>query len=158
LPGTSGQTFAFLEDVIRLNLGELFSGIDVTGAHLFRIIRDTDLELLQEDGAEDLMESVDRTLRELRHGVPSLLQVGAGMPTRIVKILVENFEVEDDIVMRSDDRLGFADWMVLHRLPRPDLKDAPFTPRALWTGTEHECIFDRIRERDYLVHHPFDSF
>jgi len=157
LPHTSGQTFAFLEDVIRLNIGDLFPGINVAGAHLFRIIRDTDLEL-QEDGAEDLMESVDRTLRQLRHGAPSLLQVEAGMPTRVVNILVENFEVEEDIVMRSSDRLGFADWMALHRLPRPDLKDTPFTPRTLWTRTGHECIFDRIREQDFLVHHPFDSF
>jgi polyphosphate kinase len=157
LAHASGQSFAFLEDVIRLNIGALFPGIHVAGAHLFRIIRDTDLEL-QEEGAEDLMESVDRTLRQMRHGAPSLLHVEAGMPKRVVNILVENFEVEEDIVMRSGDRLGFADWMALHRLPRPELKDAPFTPRTLWPATEHECIFDRIREHDFLVHHPYDSF
>src|SRR5262245_31070922 len=108
LPRTAGQTFAFLEDVIRMNLGALFPGIEVAGAHMFRIIRDTDLALPAE--GDDLMESVDRTLRQLRHGAPSLLHVEAGMPKRVVNILVENFEVDDDIVMRSGDRLGFADW------------------------------------------------
>ena len=101
LPGNvsgSGHTFAFLEDVMRMNLHELFPGVDVSGAHLFRIIRDTDMEM-QEDGADDLLESVDRSLKQLRHGAPSLLQVDATMPRRVVNILVENFEVEDDIVI-----------------------------------------------------------
>jgi polyphosphate kinase len=161
LPGSGrrgGHTFAFLEDVIRMNLGELFSGIEVVGAHLFRIIRDTDMEL-REDGADDLLESVDKQLKEMRYGTPSLLQVEASMPRRILKILVENFEVEDDIVTRSADRLDFSDWMPLHRLLLPLLKDPPFAPRSLWGLSTHEhCVFDDIREQDYLVHHPFDSF
>jgi polyphosphate kinase len=76
-----------------------------------------------------------------------------------VKLLMENFEIEDDIVLRSADRLGFSDWMALHRLPIPSLKDAPFVPRTLWDATHHESsVFDDIREQDRLVHHPFDSF
>jgi polyphosphate kinase len=156
--GSSGHTFAFLEDVIRMNLGGLFSGVDVSGAHLFRIIRDSDMEL-REDAADDLLESVDRQLKELRYGTPSLLQVEASMPRRLLNILVENFEVEDDIVMRSTDRIDFSDWMALHRLPLAQLKDPPFAPRTLWGYSHHEnCVFDDIREQDYLVHHPFDSF
>lgn len=69
--GTSGHAFALLEDVIRMNLGDLFAGVDVGGAHLFRVIRDTDLEV-REDDADDLLESVDRTLKQLRHGALSL--------------------------------------------------------------------------------------
>ncbi len=158
-PGNFGVAFAFLEDVIRLNLGILFPGVDVVGAHLFRIIRDTDMEI-NEDGATDLLESVDRTLKQLRHGALSLLQVEASMPPRVLDILVENFEIEDErIVTRTDNRLDFSEWMSLHRLPLPHLKDPPFTPRVLWApSAQSTSVFDEIREQDWLVHHPFDSF
>jgi polyphosphate kinase len=150
--------FAFLEDVIRGNLGDLFTGTELFDAHLFRIIRDTDMEL-REDGADDLLQSVDRQLKELRHGTPSLLQVEAAMPQRVLNILVENFEIEADVVIRSTERVDFADWRALHKLPLAQLKDAPFVPRTLWAPRHHErCVFDDIRERDYLLHHPFDSF
>ena len=158
--GADGShTFVFLEDVVRLNLGELFPGMDVKGAHLFRVIRDTDMEL-QEEGAEDLLASVDRGLKRLRHGLPSLLQVDAAMPKRTVDILVDNFEVDESIVVRSADRVDFSDWMALSRLPMPWLKDAPFVPRTLWSATRaaEDSVFDEIREQDHLVHHPFDSF
>jgi polyphosphate kinase len=157
-PGTSGHTFAFLEDVIRLNLGELFAGVEVAGAHLFRVIRDTDLEV-REDEADDLLESVDRTLKQLRHGALSLLQVETSMPRRVLNILAENFEIEDDVVTRTADRIDFSDFMSLHRLPLPHLKDPTFTPRTLWAIARHDtCVFDDIREEDSFVHHPFDSF
>jgi len=156
--GTPPYTFAFLEDVMRLNLGELFPGVELFAAHLFRIIRDTDMEV-REDAADDLLESVDRSLKEMRNGAPSLLQVEASMPRRVVATLVENFEAEDEIVVRSSERLGFSDWMALHRLPLPTLKDPPFAPRTLWAEAHHEhLIFDDLRQKDYLVHHPFDSF
>ncbi len=159
LPGaaTDGPTFAFLEDVIRQNLDQLFPDVEVLDAHLFRIIRDTDMEL-QDDGALDLLESVDQSLKKLREAPPCLLQVESTMPRRVLKILVENFEVEDDIVMHSRDRLAFADWRALHALPMPTLKDAPFVPRTLWPPHHETPVFDDIREQDRLVHHPFDSF
>ena len=157
-PWASGHAFAFLEDVIRLNLSELFTGVDVAAAHLFRVIRDSDLEV-REDAADDLLESVDRTLKQLRHGALSLLQAEKSMPPRILNILLENFEIEDDVVMRTSERLDFSDWMGLHRLPLPHLKDLSFTPRTLWMASSPGiCVFDDIREEDLLVHHPFDSF
>jgi polyphosphate kinase len=126
-------------------------------AHLFRVIRDMDIEV--PDGeSDDLLESVDRTLRELRYSPPSLLHVEASIPRRVVDTLVENFEVEHDIVVRTADRLDFSDWMALHKLPYPELKDPPFTPRPLWNPQRKPCVFDDIREQDYLLHHPFDSF
>src|SRR5262245_18787886 len=124
-PGVSGQTFAFLEDVIRLNLPDLFPGVDVVGAHLFRVIRDMDIEL-PDDGSDDLLESVESTLKKMRHGALSLLQVEAAMPRRVLNILAENFEIGDSIVTRTGSRLDFSDWMALHRLPLPHLKDTPF--------------------------------
>jgi polyphosphate kinase len=154
---SSQHAFAFLEDVMRMNLGDLFPGVPVVGAHLFRVIRDTDMQM--PDGSEDLLETVDRSLKKLREGPPSLLQVEAAMPERVLDILSENFEIQDDVVMRTADRLNFADWMALHRLPLPQLKDAPFVPRTLWV-TSHNAtsIFDEVKNQDFLLHHPFDSF
>jgi polyphosphate kinase len=148
--------FAFLEDVIRMNLGDLFPGFNVVNAHLFRVLRDTDMEV--PDAPDDLMETVDRTLKQLRHGVPSLLQVEAAMPKRVLSILVENFEITEDVVMRTPHRLDFADWMALYKLPLPHLRDAPFVPRTLWAGPQLATLFDDLREQDHLVHHPFESF
>jgi polyphosphate kinase len=158
LSPTPGVTFVFLEDVIRANIQELFPGTQVKGAHLFRVIRDTDLEI-EEDEADDLLESVDRSLKELRRGAIALLHVEADIPTRVLNILAENFEVTDDVVVRTADRLGFSDWAQLTRIHRPELKDAPFSPRVLWrTDEDPEAIFDQIRYQDVAVHHPFESF
>jgi polyphosphate kinase len=153
-----GTTYVFIEDVIRTNIQELFSGTQVKGAYLFRIVRDTDLEI-EEDEADDLLESIDRSLRQLRRGAISLLHVEAGIPTRVLNILAENFEVSDEVILRTEDRLGFGDWSQLTRLHRPELKDAPFSPRSLWRNDEDpEVIFDQIRYQEILVHHPFESF
>src|SRR5690606_19658800 len=91
------HTYAFLEDVIRQHLGELFTGVDVLGAHLFRVIRDSDIEV-RADVDADLMESMESTLKQQRRGLPSLLQVESTMPGRVVRTLIENFEIEDEIV------------------------------------------------------------
>ena len=84
--GGTDLMFTFVEDVIRANIHELFPGTQVKGAHLFRIVRDADLEI-EEDEADDLLESVDRSLKQLRHGAIALLQVEADMPARILNIL-----------------------------------------------------------------------
>ena len=152
-----GQSYAFLEDVIRRNIQELFPGTQVEGAHLFRVIRDTDM-VIQEDEADDLLESVDRGLKQLRYGAPSLLQVEADMPKRVLNILIENFEVDDDVVVRTTERVGFSDWHALTRLHRPALKDPSFTPRTLWVPDDAGKVFEQIAEQDFLLHHPFDSF
>jgi polyphosphate kinase len=156
--GGSDATFAFIEDVIRANIHELFPGTQVRGAHLFRLVRDADLEI-EDDEADDLLETVDRSLKQLRHGALSLLQVESDMPPRVLKILEENFGSDDDVVVRTSDRLGFADWWELTKIHRPELKDAPFSPHNLWHAEEDpNVIFDQLRYQDLLVHHPFQSF
>jgi len=156
--GGTDVTFAFVEDVIRANIHELFPGTQVKGAHLFRIVRDADLEI-EEAEADDLLESVDRSLKQLRHGAIALLQVDADMPARILNILAENFEATDDVVIRTAHRLGFGDWMELTAIHRPELKDPPFSPRNLWHAEEDpNVIFDELRYQDQLVHHPYESF
>jgi polyphosphate kinase len=156
--GAGQTTFVFLEDVIRANIHELFPGTQVKGAHLFRIVRDADLEI-EEDEADDLLETVDRSLKQLRHGAIALLQVEADMPGRILNILAENFEVADDVVIRTENRLGFGDWMELTGVHRPELKDAPFSPYSAWHLDEDpQVIFDQVRYQDHFVHHPYESF
>src|SRR5262249_245058 len=150
--GHPGETFAFLEDVIRLNLAGLFPGVDIRSAHLFRIIRDTDI-VLREEEAEDLLEYVDQSLKALRHGPITLLEVDAEMPAQVLDILVENFELDESVVMSTRARLGMADWMALARLRRPELKDPPFVPRTKWGSGERDLIFEQLREHDQLVHH-----
>ena len=158
LSPSKGLTFVFIEDIIRANLHELFPGTQVKGAHLFRVVRDTDLEVEQAE-ADDLLESVDRSLKQLRHGAIALLQVEEDMPARILHILVENFETTDDVVVRSRDRVGFGDWMQLTKIHRPELKDPPFSPPTQWHSDEDaEVIFDELRYQDQLVHHPYESF
>lgn len=81
------------------------------------------------------------------------------MPARVLNILAENFEVGDDVVVRTGHRVGFGDWMELTRIHRPVLKDPPYSARSLWRADEDpEVIFDQIRYRDQIVHHPFESF
>ncbi len=152
-----GLAYVFLEDIIRRNIQELFPGTQVEGAHLFRVIRDTDM-VIQEDEADDLLETVDRGLKQLRYGAPSLLQVESDMPRRVLQILIENFEVDEDVVTRTSDRMGFGDWHELTALHRPALKDPAFSPRTLWAPDEADRVFEQIADQDFLVHHPFDSF
>jgi polyphosphate kinase len=149
--------FAFVEDIVCANVQSLFPGTTVKSAHVFRVIRDTDM-VIQEDEADDLLETIDQGLRQLRHGAPSLLQVEERMSRRVLDILVENFEIDDEVLIRTSHRLGFGDWMELTRLHRPELKDSNFAPRTVWGRNETEEVFELARHRDYMLHHPFDSF
>jgi len=153
----AGATFVFLEDIIRRNIRALFPGTTVEGAHLFRVIRDTDM-VIQEDEADDLLESVDRGLKQLRYGQPSLLQVEGDMPRRVLDILIENFEVDHDVVVRTSARMDLGDWNQISALHRPALKDAVFHPRTQWGPDDADQVFEQVADQDVLVHHPFDSF
>ena len=157
LSGQPGNTFVFLEDVTKKNIELLFPGAKVEGSYLFRVVRDTDM-VIQEDEADDLLESVDRTLKELRYGALSQLVVESRIPARLLNILLENFEVKEDIVEYTASRMGYGDWLDLTHLHNPKLKDQPFSARSLWSEKTLDAIFDDIAEKDRLVHHPFDSF
>ncbi len=152
-----GTTFVFIEDVVCANVESLFPGTAVKSAHVFRVIRDTDM-VIQEDEADDLLETVDQGLRLLRHGAPSLLQVDERMPRRVLDILIENFEIDDEVLVRTSHRVGFGDWMELVQLHRPELKDPGFAPRTVWGQNDVDEVFELVRHRDYMLHHPFDSF
>jgi polyphosphate kinase len=159
LPRVDGvRRFAMLEDVIRENLGQLFPGVGIRTAHMFRVVRDMEVAVTHpRDTAETILEVVDRGLREQQHGPVSLLEVDHAMPARVLDLLVENFEASRDVIVRTRGRMGFADWAALAVIARPDLRDQPLKPAKLWRKGSSD-IFDEIRYRDRMVHHPFDSF
>jgi polyphosphate kinase len=153
-----GQTLVMLEDVVCANIGALFVGGTVEGAHLFRVVRDADLELDQTE-VQDLLQTVEGRLKQLRYGPVSMLQLAADVPPRMHRVLTEALGVSPDEVVQLAGRLGLSDWAQLTRLHRPELKDAPFSARSLWRRDEDPTvIFDRIRDEDLLVHHPYESF
>jgi polyphosphate kinase len=153
----NGVTFAFLEDIVKQNLHYLFPNIPIEECYLFRIIRDTDL-VIQEDEADDLLETVDAGLRQIRYGSVTLLQVEQAMPQMLLDMLAENCGATSGIITRTSHRMNYADWMSLINLPFPDLRDPSFSPPVLFHSEHSESIFERIRVQDYLVHHPFEAF
>jgi len=155
-----GRRFVWLEDVIANNLGVLFPGHDIVEAYTFHVIRDADMEI-QEDEAPDLLETIEQGLRQRRFGPVVRLTVDAAMPEHLVKLLVDNLEVEWKDVYPLLAPLAMSGLMMLTAIGRPDLKDPPFVPavppqlRDLESASD---IFAVIRRGDILLHHPYDAF
>src|SRR6476659_5465459 len=148
--------FVLLEDLIEANCASLFPGMVVGKCHRFRVTRDADIEI-REDEAEDLLRVIQQEVRQRRFGSPVRLEVSAGMPEQMVDYLTESLDLASEDVYVVDGPLVVQDFMSLYDLNRPDLKDKGFeaaTPE--WYGKR--SIFDVIKERDLLMHHPFDSY
>ena len=153
-----GATFVPLEDLMAANLGGLFPGMQVVGSTPFRVTRDADLDLA-EDEAEDLLLAIEEELRNRRFGAPVRLEVGDTMPDAFVALLQRELEVDDDATFRLPGLLGLDALAELADLDLPDLR------WDRWTQEPHPQLrvpdadlFTAIRERDVLVHHPYDSF
>jgi polyphosphate kinase len=149
--------FLPLEQLIAANLEELFPGMEVLGFYPFRVTRDMDLEILEEE-AHDLLSIVDREVRKRRFGACVRLEVDTHIPARIRKLLMEKLEIEEVDVYESAGPLGLSALMSIASLPRPDLRDPAFTPRVPPELCETTDIFSVIRKGDVLLHHPYDSF
>jgi polyphosphate kinase len=159
LPG--GGRYVYLEDVIGEHLETLFPGSRIVTRHVFRVTRDADLDI-QEDEADDLLAAVEVELLQRRLGRAVRLEVEAGTPDMMLQLLLEELELEPDDVYVVDGRLDPGGLWQLWRLERPDLKDDPWppiVPRRL-AGAEGDgvSIFDEIRRGDLVVHHPYESF
>jgi polyphosphate kinase len=154
------QAFIWLEDLIASNLQALFPGMEIVESHPFHLTRDADLEI-QELEAGDLLETTEESLRQRRFGDVVRLQVGVGTPQHILKILINNLEVDRKNVYRLKGRLSTSRLRHLADIDRPDLKWPNFVgrvPASLENESEDEDIFAARRRRDILLHHPFDSF
>jgi polyphosphate kinase len=156
--GQSGnKAFVWIEQVIAAHLNMLFPGFDIWEAYPFRVLRDADIEL-REDDSSDLLESIEQGLRERRFGSVVDLAVNPSMPQRIRDLLLENLEITSSDLTVIDGPLGMGDLMELTRVERPDLKDPTFVPRQSPELRKSGDIFQAIRLRDQLLHHPYESF
>jgi polyphosphate kinase len=155
--GLSKKRFVLLEDLIEMNIGSLFPGMKPGKCHRFRVTRDADIELREEE-AEDLLSHLQRELRKRRFGSPVRLEVSAGMPEEMRDYLSESLSLEKEDVYEIAGPLVVQDFMNLYDLQRPELKDEPFTPREPEWFTSGKSIFESIKERERLLHHPYDSY
>jgi polyphosphate kinase len=149
--------FVWLEEVVAANLDLLFPGVDVVTAHPFRVTRDADPEI-EEDEASDLLTAIQESVRMRHFGSAVRLEVSSAMPERVRDILTTNLKLAPYQVYTVDGPIGLADSVGLMRVNRPDLKDRPFQPSVpplLATGDD---IFSAIRRQDILLYHPYDSF
>lgn len=158
LPAPNGVlTLVCLEELIAAHLDALFPGMDVRESYPFRVTRDADVDL-QEEEAADLLRTIEYGIRQRQFGRVVRLAVDSSMPQRIIDLLVDNLEIVADDVYCMNGPLGLASLMELMKIDRPDLKDAPFVPvvpPALLTATDP---FAAISQGDILFHHPYDSF
>lgn len=147
----------WLEDLIAANLGALFPGMQVLGYYPFRVIRDADIEI-REDEADDLLQGIERVLWRRRFGSVAQLEVHSSIPDSIEEWLMTKLHTPPRDCYRSDGALGLSSLMELTELDRPDLKFKPYRPRLPGRLTNNEEIFSAIRTQDVLLHHPFDTF
>jgi polyphosphate kinase len=147
----------WLEDLIENNLFQLFPRMRILQCHPFRIIRDADIEI-EEDEAGDLLESIEQGIRSRRYGKIVRLDITPDMPVSIRNLLVKNLEVYDRNVYEIGGVLGLSCLMELMKIDLPDLKDEPFVPNNPLENRREEDIFSAIRSSDLLMHHPYDSF
>jgi polyphosphate kinase len=154
--------YAFLpvEELIAAHLGLLFPGMEVVEHHVFRVTRNTDIEV-EEDRDEDLLQALERTLTRRRFGPAVRLEVTDTITPRVLDLLAEEIDVPDEDVLQVPGLLDLASLWQMYDADRPDLKDQPFVPRTPPRFAENETaksVFATLREGDVLVHHPYESF
>jgi polyphosphate kinase len=146
-----------LEELTQNHLDDLFPGIPIEQSYPFRVTRDMDLEIL-EDEASDLLLAVDREVHRRRFGAPVRLEVAPGIPEQVRAMLLDKLEIEADAIYEVEGPLGLSGLMQVAGLPRPHLRDAAFSARVPVAWLEASDPFAAIRQADVLLHHPYDSF
>ena len=154
--------FAYLpmEELIAAHLEMLFPGMEVVEHHVFRVTRNTDIEV-EEDRDEDLLQALERELTRRRFGPAVRLEVTDTITPRVLDLLVEEIVVAPEDVLQVPGMLDLASLWQIYDVDRPDLKDRPFVPSTPPRFAENETaksVFATLREGDVLVHHPYESF
>lgn len=157
LVGGKGTRFVQLEDVITLCFQDLFPGFALHGSGLFRITRDSDLEI--EEEAEDLMRNLDIAVKKRRNGRVVRVKTNHGVPKKLQHFMLEHLAAEDGSVVEVDGLVGLTQVNELYDLARPDLKFPPFKVRFPQRINDFggDC-FAAIQAKDIIVHHPYESF
>ncbi|MCC7205863.1 MAG: polyphosphate kinase 1 [Anaerolineae bacterium] len=152
-----GHRFIWLEDLMTANLDMLFPGLKVTAASAFRVTRNSDMEIAEEE-ASDLLETVEDVVRQRRFGPVVRLDVVDTMPENVRSLLMNHLELgeEDVYILRAP--LGMKELADLANIDAPQLKFPPYVPHRPAELPPGSDIFEAIRRGDILLHHPYDSF
>lgn len=153
--------FTWLEQIIIANINTLFLGMEVIAVHPFRIVRDADIEI-QELEADDLLETMQQSIRRRKFGSVVQIAIYEDMPHNIRNILLENLENHPSGLLTLASPLGLSSmWQLYNQIERYDLKYPSYHPKiplVFKNATLSSDIFDAIRQESILVHHPYDSF
>ncbi len=149
--------YALLEEVISANVAELFPNMKTSQAYLFRVTRDADIEL-REDEAGDLMRTLERELQRRRDRFAVRLEVSVAMPEKMLNLLMTGIGLTDDDVEMIDGFVDIPDLMQLYSLDRPELKDKPIAHIQGSFLQGKKSVFDAIKKQDILLHHPYMAF
>ncbi|MCZ8333128.1 MAG: RNA degradosome polyphosphate kinase [Rhodobacteraceae bacterium] len=158
LPGKPGEhRYLPLEELLLLHLNMLFPGYTDRGHCIFRVLRDSDLEV--EDEAEDLVREFETALKRRRRGEVIRLKLSAGAPPELRALIMDELAVTEDMVVEIRGLLGIADLKELVLSSRPDLLWPAFTPRVPERVQDHDGdLFAAIKQKDILLHHPYETF
>lgn len=152
-----GTKFTILEEVIAANIHYLFPNMKTSQCHLFRVTRDADIEI-REDEAGDLLRTMEEELHRRRFSFAVRLEVADSMPEEMTQYLAGSIGLTEKDVYRIDGFLNIPDLMRLYGLNRPELKDKPIsyvTPNVL---RSNKNIFDVLKKQDVLLHHPYTAY
>ncbi len=155
--GNRGHSFVLAEDLIRNNLGALFPGVEIFATHVFRVIRDADIEI-RELEAGDLLETIEQTIKQRRFGDPVLLEVSADMPESVRGQLMEILDLGPQNLHEGNGLLGLDALWELSAIDRVDLRYPRFQPYLADSLSTSKLLFEQLDSTDALLHHPFDSF
>lgn len=162
LPYKAGEKgvyrYIFIGNLIQAHVGSLFHGVHVKGAYQFRVTRNSDL-YLDEEETVNLLKAIEIELRKRSRGNAVRLEVQKDCPPHIAEQLLQTFSLTDDDLYRVDGPINFLRLMpVISEVDRPDLKFRPFVPALVSSLSNHEDIFAQIRRKPILIHHPYESF
>ncbi|HJK13933.1 MAG TPA: polyphosphate kinase 1, partial [Methanocorpusculum sp.] len=154
---SSEYHYVVLEDLVAANIQMLFPGMEVTNTYIFRVTRDADMEI-EEDEASDLLTAIETSVEQRRIGIPSRLEVHTAMPEWIRDLLTAKLRLmPTQVYVSTSGLIGMNDLIELTDIDRPDLKDIPFkasVPACL----AKESLVTAISQNDLLLYHPYDSF